>query len=354
MLRARTTPPRPLDVTAVVPELAPLARTATRLHPRPGVPSPHDSSIGGPLLWPADEPWPHCEGPHVWDGVNDPVALRDERLRRRGLSAAAGGAHETADTSLHTPDKHAFGKRADARPAWPEGPVPLLPVAQLYVRDVPGLRVPGGSGADVLQVLSCPFDHSEPPGTALFWRSAATVTDILAAPPEPPVIQFPGYLPEPCLLAPERTTEYPSLAELGKESRRRLEDRSTWRTVGGAVVGSDPPWSKGFYVDLYTGTLSVAPGWKVGGWTRWALTDPQPRLCAACGTEMDALLTLASREWSSGTESWIPEEDRAESLASLTEPPARNPAMLDLARGYDLQLYACPVSPDHPHLELIQ
>ena len=33
----RTTPPRPVDVAAVLPSLAPLARTATQLHPRPGV-----------------------------------------------------------------------------------------------------------------------------------------------------------------------------------------------------------------------------------------------------------------------------------------------------------------------------
>lgn len=50
-----TTPPRPLDVTVLFPQLAPLARTATRLHPRPGSPSVHDSSVGGPLLGPADE-----------------------------------------------------------------------------------------------------------------------------------------------------------------------------------------------------------------------------------------------------------------------------------------------------------
>ncbi|MYS07021.1 hypothetical protein GTW71_11375, partial [Streptomyces sp. SID6041] len=59
-----TTPPRPFDVTALFPQLALLARTATRLHPRPGSPTVHDSSVGGPLLWPADEPWPYCEEPH--------------------------------------------------------------------------------------------------------------------------------------------------------------------------------------------------------------------------------------------------------------------------------------------------
>ncbi|MFI8211135.1 hypothetical protein ACIF82_17835, partial [Streptomyces werraensis] len=42
-----TTPPRPVDVTALFPQLAPLARTATRLHPRPGSPTVHDSSVGG-------------------------------------------------------------------------------------------------------------------------------------------------------------------------------------------------------------------------------------------------------------------------------------------------------------------
>lgn len=54
-----TTPPRPFD--ALFPQLAPLARTATRLHPRPGSPTAHDSSVGGPLLWPADEAWPYSD-----------------------------------------------------------------------------------------------------------------------------------------------------------------------------------------------------------------------------------------------------------------------------------------------------
>lgn len=112
--------------------LAPLARTATRLHPRPGPATPHDSSVGGPLLRPADEPWPHCDEGH-------------------------GG----------------------------PGPVAMLPVAQLYVRDIPPLRTPGR--ADLLQVLWCPFDHEpdDKPLTALFWRTAADVTDVLVAPPEP-------------------------------------------------------------------------------------------------------------------------------------------------------------------------
>ncbi|WP_434482008.1 hypothetical protein [Streptomyces sp. NBC_01340] len=44
-----TTPPRPLDVTALLPQLAPPARTATRLHPRSGSPTPHDNRRAAPL-----------------------------------------------------------------------------------------------------------------------------------------------------------------------------------------------------------------------------------------------------------------------------------------------------------------
>ncbi|WP_411293254.1 transglycosylase family protein [Streptomyces sp. CBMA156] len=49
-----------------VPSTGPLEGTATRLYPHPGPPSPHDSSVGGPLLWPTGEPWPHGGGPYVW------------------------------------------------------------------------------------------------------------------------------------------------------------------------------------------------------------------------------------------------------------------------------------------------
>ncbi len=61
---SRTTPPRPLDAEALFPEPAAYRGTTTRLHPRPGRPDVADSSVGGPLLWPADEPWPVRTDPH--------------------------------------------------------------------------------------------------------------------------------------------------------------------------------------------------------------------------------------------------------------------------------------------------
>nr|WP_147141344.1 hypothetical protein [Stackebrandtia albiflava] len=61
---ALTTPPRRYDLLADIPELAEYARPAVRLHPRQGDPGVHDSSVGGPLLWPAAEPWPMCDLEH--------------------------------------------------------------------------------------------------------------------------------------------------------------------------------------------------------------------------------------------------------------------------------------------------
>ncbi|MFK4103973.1 hypothetical protein ACI2L1_28615 [Streptomyces sp. NPDC019531] len=345
-----TTPPRPLDVTALFPQLAPLARTATRLHPRPGSPTVHDSSVGGPLLWPADEPWPHCEGPHdsrVTRVVHSPDDIR--AFRRRGVAAAERRARDPQAPTVTPEELEAAQRFREGRP-WFDGPIAMMPVAQLYARDVP---LPGSPPeADLLQVLWCPFDHASAahPRTALFWRSSASVTDVLDAPPEPPVIQSNWYLPEPCLLAPEQVTEYPNPMELSKELQEELGDVSRWETAGSAwdsTAGVTPQ-------EFYFGNLCHAPGWKTGGWTRWGLTDPMPRPCPECGTEATPLLTIACAEWDSDSESWRPEEERTNPTPLLIGTPPANFTLLDIAGGYDLQLHVCPKSPDHPHIELVQ
>ncbi|MFI1581528.1 hypothetical protein [Embleya sp. NPDC020630] len=300
-----TTPPRPVDVTALLPDLAPLARPAIRLHPRPGSPSPYDGSIGGPLLWPADHPWPYCT---MW--------------------------HEST------------GDRGwDERPGFP-----LVPVAQLYARDVPLLRSPGG--ADLLQVLWCPFEHAPEykPPTALYWRTAAEVTDILAAPPEPSEVRYACYLPKPCVLAPEQITEYPNFLELSEDLRQRLADWDRWQAAGVAVDDSYAVAPEEFYMD----ELSHAPGWKVGGWAPWGLTDPIARFCIACGARMSPLLTIPSCEWDDSGLGWIPQEDRAAAEAGESGDMA-NPTGVQISRGNNLQLYACPEATQwHPHTDLIQ
>ncbi|WP_441117750.1 hypothetical protein [Nonomuraea sp. H19] len=75
----RTTPPRPLDVEVLFPELAAYRGTTTRLHPRPGSPDVSFSSVGGPLLWPVEEPWPMCTEPHRRGNGRRPADIHRER-----------------------------------------------------------------------------------------------------------------------------------------------------------------------------------------------------------------------------------------------------------------------------------
>ncbi|MFC9428296.1 hypothetical protein [Streptomyces sp. NPDC056987] len=344
-----TTPPRPFDITALFPQLAPLARTATRLHPRPGSPSVHDSAVGGPLLWPADDPWPHCNEPHDSRAALVVHSPDDVRLLRRDRAAASDRLRLDPDAPEWTPEELATWERLNAGRPWFDGPIPLLPVAQLYARDTAFTRPPD---ADLLQVLWCPFDHEEAahPRTALFWRSSATITDVLDAPPEPPIVQLDCYLPEPCLFSPEQVTDLPNPMELDKELRDQMADISRWETIDPALYNTyaDDPG------ELYLNNLCHAPGWKTGGWTRWGLTDPIPRPCPECGTEAVPLLTIASSEWDSGSKTWITEEERINPTPRLLGTRAGHFTHLDIAGGYDLQLHVCPASPDHPHIELIQ
>lgn len=137
-----TTPPRPFDVAVLFPQLAPLARTATRLHPRPGSPTPHDSSVGGPLLWPADEPWPHCDAPHEQETAKPLLSPDDVRAWRRHRRACEERRRLDPQGPWATPEELATEKQIPAGRPWPDGPIAMLPVAQLYVRDVPLLPRP--------------------------------------------------------------------------------------------------------------------------------------------------------------------------------------------------------------------
>jgi hypothetical protein len=98
----RAIPEPPFDVEALIPEFAGLARETVLLYPRSGDPGVHESSMGGPLLWPAGEPWPYCDQSGHW--------------------AAGPGFEPGGDVTL--------------------GAVPMVPVVQLFARDVPQLEFP--------------------------------------------------------------------------------------------------------------------------------------------------------------------------------------------------------------------
>ncbi|MFI6921948.1 DUF1963 domain-containing protein [Nonomuraea spiralis] len=279
-----TTPSAPFDVAAVFPELAGQRRTTVRLHPRPGKPAITDSSMGGPLLWPADEAWPACPDPLS----HDPSEGRD--------------------------------------------PLPLVPVMQLSARDVPELPFPDGT--DTLQVLWCPLDH-EPyfqPHAIVRWRKAEEIGSLLIKAPEPDPDSDDSHLPTACVLSPERVEEYPDGWELPPELRARIW---AWEKDASNPDG----WS-------YFSHLSAAPGSKVGGWVDW-IQDPVQFECGR-GHEMAHLLTIASWELDiESSKRWAPVEDRP-LLTPHAPPEVQNPTDLMIQDAGSLYMFVCLECPERP------
>jgi hypothetical protein len=279
------TAPPPVDITAVFPALRELAGTAIRLHPRPGQPGAEDSSLGGPLLWPAGEPWPACEEPHMPDEGYIRLPGHISTWDEAGAWAAAlgpGTRLSTARVSL------------DGSPMYAEvfhlahPPCPMIGVLQVYARDVPELPFPDGT--DLFQLLWCPNNHDGPwygPMPYAAWRRAASATSALTAPPR---TTFDGpynesiYSPAPCLLRPERVTELPHLYDLPAGLREQV---AQWDSDRDADL--DRP---------YQLQLSTAPGTKLLGHPNWVQGPSWP--ACLCGRRMTHLATISSAEYGSG------------------------------------------------------
>ncbi|MCX4792440.1 MULTISPECIES: hypothetical protein [unclassified Streptomyces] len=289
--------PIPFEVESVLPELAEMARAVTLLYPRAGHPGPGDSSIGGPLLWPTGEPWPMCAEPDHYKPLGAPVG--------------------------------------------PE-PVAMVPVVQLYARDVPGLVFPDGT--DLLQILWCPLVHEDDQYAAnprLHWRSTAlTAADAAAGRPPRPHTAEEDYLPRPCTVSPTPAVEYPNwdlpegLSELLDERFEALQKE------------------RGFdYFEVATTQQS-----KVGGYPGWTQPPDWPD-CAGCGTRMEHLLSVTATEPGMGR--WLPLDDRNPRQNQAALPSWRaeaDPAALD-AFGHDMGLgdiggmyfFVCRTCPDTPY-----
>ncbi|EST29936.1 hypothetical protein M878_19475 [Streptomyces roseochromogenus subsp. oscitans DS 12.976] len=221
-------------------------------------------------------------------------------------------------------------------------PVPLLPLAQFFARDVPGLA--GPDGADVLQVLWCPFSaHGDlaTPGIHLRWRNSSKVGELLAEPPLPAVIGDDEYVPEPCVLHPEPVTEHEYIGLLDAGLQERIYGWEDGQAEADEFEGHEPP--------RYQTDLSTAPGWKVGGFATWETSGPYQVVCT-CGSPMCPLLTIASTEWEDETISWVPVEDRH--LAEEFE--ANTPTRVTVGRGGSLTIFTCPTDPRHPHQVTLQ
>ncbi|TPQ19729.1 hypothetical protein [Streptomyces sporangiiformans] len=332
---ARTTPERPVDIEEVIPELSGYRGLGTRLHPRPGAPRPEQSSVGGPFLWPADEPWPTCTEPHR---RRFGERLSDVRLRRKILAEAWSRRPGPGQSEGPTDEEFELLRslRRGRHAPWlaDTDPIPLMPVAQLYTRDVPGLSLPGD--ADVLQVFWCPFNaHGEERGVAvhMHWRKTSDISAVQAEQPELEVVGREEYVPDPCVLHPEQVTEHQWGDLLPFSIRSRLDEWEDWEDEEAVSYQFD---------------LSVPPGWKVGGYAPWPLTGPQEMVCG-CGRQMELLLTIDSREWDKGTRSWIPLEDR-----DVADTEANTPTQIVVGRGGRLMVFVCSSDWSHPHRVVLQ
>lgn len=312
--------------------------TATRLHPRPGGPTTGDSSVGGQLLWPVDEPWSVCTDgdAHYVSELRTPATVRRSReiyAAAAARAAASGARYELTDSERSEVPDYDFSEPHDLI----EQPIPLVAVAQLYRRDVPDFV--GPADADLFQVLWCPLGHPEEgynPRVRLYWRRSANVTRPLNAAPEPPVVTD-SYLPVSCVVFPEQVREHQYRGLLPEELDARI---TAWEAEAGAEPDGEEAGRS------YQLALSLAPGWKVGGFANWSLTDPYPMNCAECGTAMALLFTADSAEWHGASCSWRPVEEPA------TASP--DPTDVTIGRGYALYIFRCPASFDHPPATAMQ
>ncbi|WP_346771957.1 hypothetical protein [Streptomyces sp. JH34] len=327
--------------------------------------------MAGPLLWPADEPWPVCTAVHR-KGTGH--LLSDVRQRRR-IQEAARGRQYTAEEQrlIHgmTEGNHVPELQDDA-------PLPMLAVAQLYAREIPDLV--GPEDHDLLQVFWCPFEVHGADRTidvVLKWRRSPDVGAVLIPQPEPPVVGREECVPNMCVVHPERVVEHEYLGLLEEELQEEIDEWEEERLDEDDEdeYSSAPPASYATYEEYaeamaaaeaaepeeyaeamaaaeaaepeeinYMSDLSIAPGWKVGGFASWHLTDPAPVDCEVCGAAMPPLLTVDMWECDGASRSWLPIEDRD----SGSDAHATNPTDVYLGRGL-MRIHTCPPGPAHPH-----
>lgn len=221
-------------------------------------------------------------------------------------------------------------------------------MAQLHRRDIPDLLA-GPDDCDLLQVFWCPFDAHGPTDHGMLldlrWRRSWEVTEVQTSPPQPQVVGFEGYVPEPCVLHPEQVATYPFASLLPEDLCARID---AWEEAleeeAEESEDEDAATPVGYQYDL-----SIPPGWRVGGFASWHTTDPSPMNCLACATPMHLLLTIDSSEWDGGSGSWKPLEEQ-----DLPTHLYAKPTEVTVGRWGELNIFACPEDPCHPHRWSIQ
>ncbi len=312
--------------------------------------------MAGPLLWPADEPWPVCTAVHP-KGTGHLIS--DVRLSRRILEDSRG--RERTEEERRLLDGMSEGNHVPE--LQDDAPLPMLAVAQLYAREIPDLV--GPEDHDLLQVFWCPFEEHGNDRTidvVLKWRRSTDVGVALTPQPEPPVAGREECVPTTCVVHPEQVVEHEYFGLLEEALQDEIDEWEEGLLDEEEEDEVEPPSSASYatyeeYAEAmavaqaaepeeinYMSDLSIAPGWKVGGFASWHLTDPAPVDCQVCGVAMPPLLTVDKWECDGASRSWLPIEDRD----SGHDPHATNPTEVYLGRGL-MRVHTCPTDPTHPH-----
>ncbi|MET9534722.1 hypothetical protein ABZY02_29880 [Streptomyces sp. NPDC006649] len=202
-------------------------------------------------------------------------------------------------------------------------------------------------GADLVQVLWCPFDGHGPqgaPGVHVRWRSSSECQEILTAPPLPEVVGFGGYLPEPCVIDPEQVVEHEYVEHLDSDLQERIEAGETQLEEETGDDEEEAEEEAEGAILTYHHDLSVAAGWKVGGYAKWNVTGPACATCS-CGSSMRLFLTVATYEWDGIISSWTPLEDRQ----APSPQDIKHPTEVVVGRGGSLNIFTCAADPRHEH-----
>lgn len=243
------TPERAVKLDILFPELEKFARVAVRLHPRQGNTTVTASSMGGMVLWPAEDTWPMCE----------------------------------------------------------EHDCPYIPVLQIRRDDVSELKF--RDGTDLFQILWCPNQHQDfAPKLECRWRAEAGVAKPLASPPLCNWYDS-EFCPVPCILSPERVIEYPD-GEFLTHAAPGVWERLIASSELEAFVSQYENKSELADVEeFYTYQWSVAPGTKVGGYPLWIQFPEIP--VNNEGTAFEYLLTINGFECDGGSwPAWMPQDDQ--------------------------------------------
>ncbi|WP_051943581.1 hypothetical protein [Streptacidiphilus rugosus] len=367
-----TTPRGRADLPARHPGLADYARPALRLHPRRGAPGVGDSSVGGPLLWPVDEPWPTCADDHELDGgepVSQEAALADMRRILRGQALEGGtdvgrldpGVAAGLTCVLHGLDTLPVAPPASDPPrVIPAEPVVMASVLQLYRRDLPAGPLPlpewmFPGGTDVLQVVWCPNPHEDTyePRVRLYWRTEAELGSVRDADPDLNLFtrdEDVDFTPRPCVLHPESVEEHPpiTLSEPGgddfESAMLGILPPALERACAAWTADGEPRAE--FDRQDYSDHAGV-PGWKLGGWLPHLGFFPLPDDHCVCGAPTFLLLG-ATFEALVGP--WLPTMDPGFPWTDPEEWDAGGPTGVWCGRNGRLWLLGCTADPAHPVL----